>query len=173
MQVTAAFTVSLRHASTTVQNRSRQETENAMSIGQQGRCLCGAVRYRITGHPSALTRCHCRSCRLASGAPSLAWTVVTVEQLHHDGAAPVEFESSPGVFRGFCGRCGTSLTWRRIDRPATIDITTATLDEASSFAPTKEIWTEHKLRWETTDHALPHFARSSVGAEPLAPDTPG
>lgn len=144
-----------------------------MSIEYPGRCLCGAVRYRITGGAIASTRCHCRSCRLASGAPALAWVVVSVDALRHDGVAPVEFESSPGVFRGFCGRCGTSLTWRSIERPATIDVTTATLDEAASFAPTREIWIEHKLPWDTTDHALSHYAGSSVGAAPIAPDTFG
>jgi hypothetical protein len=77
------------------------------------------------------------------------------------------------VFRGFCGRCGTSLTWRTVAKPETIDITTATLDEPASFAPTKEIWIEHKLAWETTNRALPHFARSSVGATPVALDPSG
>lgn len=139
-----------------------------MPVLHQGGCLCGAVRYRIMGRPIALTRCHCRSCRLASGAPSLAWTVVAVEALHHDGVAPVEFESSPGIYRGFCSRCGTSLTWRSVDKPATIDITTASLDDPAAFPPSKEIWIEHKLPWETTDPTLPHYARSSVGAAPVA-----
>lgn len=140
-----------------------------MHVLHQGRCLCGAVRYRITREPLARTRCHCRSCRLAAGAPSLAWTVVPVEGLHHDGVAPVEFESSPGVFRGFCGQCGTSLSWRTAAKPDTVDITTATLDDPTPLAPTKEIWIEHKLSWDLTDPALPHYARSSVGATPLPP----
>jgi hypothetical protein len=66
-----------------------------MDVLHQGGCLCGAVRYRITRQPVAMTRCHCRSCRLASGSPVMAWTVVPVEGLRHDGINPVEFESSP------------------------------------------------------------------------------
>jgi hypothetical protein len=99
----------------------------------------------------------------------MAWTVVPVEGLRHDGINPVEFESSPGVFRGFCSHCGTSLSWRSEAKPDTIDITTATLDDPAPFAPTKEIWVEHKLPWDTVDPTLPHYARSSVGATPLPP----
>ena len=138
-----------------------------MHASLQGGCLCGAVRYCIVDAPVAGTLCHCRSCRLASGAPSVAWTVVRVEEFRHDGAEPVEYESSTGIFRGFCGRCGTSLTWRTVERPDTIDITTATLDQPGAFAPTKEIWIEHKLAWEAANPSLPHYARSSLGAKPL------
>lgn len=134
----------------------------------QGGCLCGAVRYRIAGAPVAGTLCHCRSCRLASGAPSVAWTVVRLDDVRYEGALPTEFESSRGVFRGFCARCGTSLTWRTAERPGTIDVTTATLDQPEAFAPTKEIWIEHKLAWETANPSLPHYARSSLGAMPIA-----
>ena len=144
-----------------------------MDVLHRGGCLCGTVRYRITGDPVARTLCHCRSCRLASGAPSLAWAVVRVGDLHHDGQRPAEFESSPGVFRGFCARCGTSLTWRSADKPATIDLTTASLDAPDAFPPTKEIWVEHRLAWEASNPVLPQYARSSVGAEPIAPGKTG
>jgi hypothetical protein len=139
-----------------------------MSTIHRGGCLCGAIRYAITGAPVVTTLCHCRSCRLASGAPSLAWTVVRVDDLRYDAGHPSEFESSPGVFRGFCRACGTSLSWRRLDRPDTIDLTTASLDAPDAFAPAKEIWLEHKLAWETAHPRLPHYARSSVGAAPLS-----
>jgi len=144
-----------------------------MDVLHRGGCLCGAVRYRITDDPIARTLCHCRSCRLASGAPSLAWIVVRVDDLHHDGSLPAEFVSSPGVHRGFCARCGTSLTWRSADKPATIDLTTASLDMPDTLPPTKEIWVEHRLAWEVANPALPQYARSSVGAEPLAPGDTG
>lgn len=143
-----------------------------MEVLHRGGCLCGAVRYRITGDPVARTLCHCRSCRLASGAPSLAWTVVRVGDLHHDGEPPAEFESSPGVFRAFCARCGTSLGWRTVAKPGTIDVTTASLDDPDAFAPTKEIWVEHRLAWEAANPSLPQYARSSVGAAPVAPGLP-
>ncbi len=40
-----------------------------------GGCLCGAVRYRVTGEPEATSHCHCYSCRRATGGPTLAWVI--------------------------------------------------------------------------------------------------
>lgn len=130
----------------------------------EGGCLCGSIRYRVTGKPVALTLCHCRSCRLACGGPSVAWTVLRCDDFAYLSAEPISFQSSPSVVRTFCGACGTSLTYQRESWPDTIDIMTATLDAPDEFAPTKEIWVEHKLAWESLNDAIPHFPRSSVGA---------
>lgn len=140
---------------------SKQEAATA----NEGGCLCGAVRYRVSGAPQALTRCHCRSCRLASGAPSLAWAIFRAEDFALVAGKLSRFASSPGVERTFCATCGTSLTYRSADRPDAIDVTTATLDDASRFAPTKEIWTEHALAWQPLDATLPHYPRSSRGTQ--------
>ena len=82
---------------------------------------------------------------------------------------PMAFRSSPPVVRTFCGKCGTPLTFQHDETPTTIDVTTASLDFPERFAPTKEIWLEHKVAWEPVNEALPHFPRSSV--EPRRPAT--
>ncbi|SFR94568.1 Uncharacterized conserved protein [Dyella sp. OK004] len=139
----------------------------------EGGCLCGAVRYRTSGAPLARTLCHCRSCRRASGAAAVAWVVFRTDDFAFVEGAPAEFSSSPGVVRGFCSQCGTPLTYRRATKGDTIDVTTATLDAANDFAPTKEIWVEHKLAWACLNDTLPHYAGSSTGASPLpSGDTP-
>ncbi|MCI0436456.1 MAG: GFA family protein [Gemmatimonadetes bacterium] len=135
------------------------------SIG--GGCLCGKVRYRATGEDVARSLCHCRTCRHASGAPSVAWVVFRADDFAFVGDPPSRFSSSPGVVRTFCGNCGTPLTYQRTAQPQTIDVTTATLDTPDAFAPTKEIWLEHRLPWESVNEALEHYARSSVGASPI------
>lgn len=77
----------------------------------EGGCLCGNVRYRSTSGPVAATLCHCRSCRLATGAPSVAWTVFRVDDFAFTSGQPIEFSSSADVVRSFCGTCGTPLTY--------------------------------------------------------------
>jgi hypothetical protein len=94
----------------------------------------------------------------------VAWTVFPAEAFAFVFGKPIEFESSPGVMRGFCGICGTPLTYRRIANTSTIDVTTATLDDADAFAPSKEIWVAEKLSWERLSDDMPHFSASSVGA---------
>ncbi|MGH8193649.1 MAG: GFA family protein [Woeseiaceae bacterium] len=134
-------------------------TENR---GHEGGCLCGSIRYRITGQPVVLSLCHCRSCRLASGGPTLAWTVVRLSNFTLLSGKLTRFRSSPSVVRTFCCSCGTALTYQRDSWPNTIDVTTATLDEPDEFAPAKEIWVDHKLSWEPLIDAIPHFPGSSV-----------
>jgi len=59
---------------------------------------------------------------------------------------------------------GAPLTYQRPSKGGSIDVSTATLDADDDFAPTKEIWTEHKLAWECLNPDLPYFARSSVSS---------
>jgi hypothetical protein len=126
----------------------------------EGGCLCGAIRYRVTGAARSSSVCHCRSCRLASGAPSVAWFVVENRQFTFLRGEPSTFRSSPPVERSFCGRCGTPLTYRHDDDPDAVEITTATLDDPERFAPTKEIWLQQKLSWAASDARVEHHARS-------------
>lgn len=132
----------------------------------EGGCLCKAIRYRITGNPLALALCHCRTCRLASGAPSVAWTVFRSSDFVILSGRPNSFSSSPDVVRTFCGRCGTPLTYQKTSQTDTTDVTTASLDRPEDFRPVKEIWVEHRLSWEALNATLPHYSQSSVGASP-------
>jgi hypothetical protein len=128
----------------------------------EGGCLCAAIRYRFTDAPLAQSRCHCRSCRLASGAPSVAWVVVRYSDFKIASGRPNRFRSSPHVMRTFCGRCGTPLAYQHDDSLDTIDDTTATLDRPEQFPPAREIWIEHKLSWESLNQDLRHYPRSSA-----------
>jgi len=126
-----------------------------------GGCLCGAIRYRVSGAALSKTLCHCRSCRLASGAPSLAWAIFRREQVQFLRGALTEFRSSPPALRGFCNVCGTTLSYRTERRPEHLDIATATFDRPELFAPQCEIWIAEKIDWEVTNPALPQFVGSS------------
>jgi hypothetical protein len=43
-----------------------------MKLPLEGGCLCGQLRYRISGQPRSADHCHCRMCRRAAGAPVVA-----------------------------------------------------------------------------------------------------
>lgn len=131
-------------------------------MDQEGGCLCGAIRYRVTGPARATSLCHCESCRRAAGGPSLAWAVFDADKVEIVEGALAIHRSSPGVERGFCAACGTSLSYARADRPNLFDVTTASLDDPEAFPPAVEIWTEERLSWEAVNPGLPQFAGSSV-----------
>lgn len=66
-------------------------------------------------------------------------------------------QSSPGVSRGFCRNCGTSLTYAHEQRPGEIDITLVTLDEPEVLRPTCHIWVREKLSWVVIVDGLQQF----------------
>ena len=85
-------------------------TDNS-TIGAEGGCLCGAVRYRVKGPLGEAHGCHCSLCRRQSGhyivGVHIEWPNVEIE----DETALSWYESSPGIKRGFCSRCGSKLFW--------------------------------------------------------------
>ena len=130
----------------------------------EGGCLCGAVRYRVSGEPVATTLCHCRSCRRASGGTNVAWAVFDKADFEWLAGEPADFSSSPGIHWLFCGACGSLVGYRRASRPDHVDITTGTLDEPERFPPAVEIWLDHKIGWETLNPDLPKRPQSSLNA---------
>jgi len=114
-----------------------------------GGCQCGAVRFRVDGALGRASICHCRMCQKAFGsfygplvsAPGLAWT----------RGAPKYFQSSNRVRRGFCGDCGTPLTFEPDDGPAEVAI--GAFDDPSGLRPVIQHDVAARLPWldELTD----------------------
>ena len=82
----------------------------------KGSCLCGAVRFEVTGILDPPDACHCSQCRKQSGhfwasteIARSALTIYGVENLSW-------FRSSEKVQRGFCSTCGSSLFWDPIEK---------------------------------------------------------
>jgi hypothetical protein len=125
----------------------------------EGGCLCGAIRYRITGAPLSSTICHCATCRKASAAPSVAWLSIDRGQFQVLSGYPQLHQSSPDVIRRFCGGCGSQLLYENAASPNTIDVTTVSLDAPEAFPPSLEVWLEHKLPWQVPNEDLRHYHR--------------
>jgi hypothetical protein len=128
-----------------------------------GGCLCGRVRYEARGEATNLCFCHCTSCRRATGAPMVPWGTFAAANFAIVQGRLAQFSSSPGVTRGFCAGCGTSLTYRRDDRGGEIDVTLASLDDPAALVPQMHIWVEDKPPWVVIDDGRPQYAKSLVG----------
>ena len=129
-----------------------------------GGCLCGAIRYRVSGEAIAATLCHCRSCRRASGGTNVAWAVFDNRQFKWLTGYPAAYSSSPGIEWLYCKHCGSLVGYRRSSRPEHMDVTTGTLDDPELYPPTVEIWIEHRIAWEPLDPQLPKRPQSSLNA---------
>jgi hypothetical protein len=126
----------------------------------EGGCLCGAIRYRVTGRPTNTMVCHCQTCRRAAGSPVVAWLTFARANFRIGKGSLVEFSSTPPVRRGFCGKCGTPLTYAHRDSPDAIDVTTCSLDDPQAFPPTHHSWLSDGLTWVRFGDNLPAFPQS-------------
>ena len=129
-----------------------------------GGCLCGSVRYQVSGTPLHLCYCHCSSCRRAAGAPLVPWGTFARADFRLTRGHLAEYHSTTPVTRGFCAACGTPLTYRHEARGGEIDVTLATLDEPARLAPVMHVWVSEKLPWLLIADGLPQHPRGALGA---------
>jgi len=123
----------------------------------EGGCLCGAVRYAIAGKPISSGICHCETCRRTGSAPALPFVGVSSAGFRFTRGRPVDYASSSGVIRSFCGRCGSPLTYRRSDAPDELDVMTVSLDNPAAVAPTFHVWVSEALPWDRFGGDLPAY----------------
>ena len=130
----------------------------------EGGCLCGAVRYRITGSIDSVGHCHCSMCRRGSGGTVVTWATVPLENLSVTRGEPAVYKSSDHGERRFCPNCGTQIVFWTTRFPEEIDITVATLDHPEDFPPDRHIWTRDRLPWLHLDEHLPEHADFTFGS---------
>jgi len=112
-----------------------------LPVRLSGGCQCGAVRFAAEGlkRPSI---CHCRMCQKAFAAPYGA--LVYVDKVEWTRGKPKHFQSSKVVRRGFCGDCGTPLTY---EWDGKIDLAICAFDDPAAIAPEIQLAEESRLPW--------------------------
>ena len=136
-----------------------------MGAGElEGGCLCGATRFRVSGPVTNLCCCHCRSCRLAAGAPFVAWGTFETARFGLLRGELARYRSSKSVVRSFCSTCGTALTYTHDARPGELDVALVTLDDPGALRPECHIWTSHKLPWVALGDGLPEHPEWRQGS---------
>lgn len=124
-----------------------------------GGCFCDAVRFEVSGPEKFACFCHCHSCQHAAGAPVVAWATYARSTLRVTRGEMHFYHSSPGVTRGICSACGTSISYEHVERPGEIDLTLNSLDNPSAPVLKAHIWTEDKAPWLMLDDNLPVYKR--------------
>jgi hypothetical protein len=114
----------------------------------EGRCLCGAVRFVATGPPKGVYWCHCDSCRRHSGAPVSVFVAFERAAYTVTQGEITKFESTPGrTTRGFCPRCGSTLTCEVRSLPSETHFHIGAFDDAARLAPTRHVFPNERLPW--------------------------
>ena len=105
-----------------------------------GSCLCGQVKYTVSGPLRPVIACHCQQCRRTSGF-HVAATSAPRETVRIHGTL-TWYRSSTKAKRGFCATCGSNLFW---DGPGkNLSIFAGTLDAPTGLALAGHIYCADK-----------------------------
>jgi hypothetical protein len=115
----------------------------------EGGCLCGTVRFVARSRPKAVYWCHCESCRSHTGAPVSVFALFDCEAYTVTRGEITKFDSTPGqTRRGFCARCGSTLTCESLPGPTETHFHIGAFDHPEQLPPTKkEYFPEERLPW--------------------------
>lgn len=124
-----------------------------------GSCLCGGVRYEVTGPLTGALNCHCNTCRKAHGAAFRSRARVEAGDFRWvQGEALVTYyESSPGNHRGFCRVCGSPLLSRFDQDPSCYGLPLGALDDDPGVKPGRHVFVADKAPWFDITDGLPQF----------------
>lgn len=125
-----------------------------------GGCFCRQLRYEVKGPEKFACFCHCQSCQRAAGAPLVPWATYERDTFRVTDGEMHEHHSSPGVTRGICSKCGTSIAYENENRPGEIDITVNSLDDPGLPEFRAHIWTEDRQPWLAIDDGLPVYEQN-------------
>ncbi|MGW3387450.1 GFA family protein [Streptomyces cinereoruber] len=121
------------------------ETDVAADPGPEiraGGCLCGKVRFTVTGPVDDPHVCRCTHCAKRSGAPFQWWAGFPAAGLQWtgEGGEPTWYDTHPSkTARGFCGECGSHVAARDYGDDSVIGILATAIDHYdtdAALAPT-------------------------------------
>lgn len=126
----------------------------------RGSCLCGGVRYEISGPLSYPLNCHCSMCRKAHGAAFRSRARIKADDFRWTQGAELVtyYESSPGNHRGFCRVCGSPLLSRFDNNPRSYGLPLGALDDDPGIKPGFHVFVASKAPWYDITDELPQFA---------------
>lgn len=135
------------------------------NVVQTGGCLCGAVRFEVTGEGSNPHSCSCRNCQQHTGAPTVAWVEFARDQVRWTGTAgaPATYRSSDYSSRAFCAACGSSIG--AIDDAPTVALLVGSFDDPAqaAFAPEYHSFDDVRPGWWHFDPAAAVPAPGGAG----------
>jgi adenylate cyclase len=124
-----------------------------------GGCLCEHIRFEVTGEPVGTGFCHCNICKKAIGAPVNAWVAFFDRDVTFLDSHPQQYQSSDIAERGFCPKCGTSLSYRML-KPEISDFVVlciGSMDKPEDYPPVWHGGTECQLLWLELHDKLPRM----------------
>jgi hypothetical protein len=123
----------------------------------KGSCLCGKIRYEVSGPLGPVVYCHCSQCRKASGSSFATNASIAVDHFRITRGAGLlrDYESSQGVKRCFCAECGSAIIKRVESSPDSVRLRLGTLDGDPGVKPVAHIFVGSRAPWTALTDGLP------------------
>ena len=122
-----------------------------------GRCECGAVRYRVADAFEYAMNCHCSRCRAGTGSAFKAFGGVPRDRLQVvEGADRLLVWGDDDGNHTRCGVCG-SLLWSVVRDGSWVHVALGSLADEPSIRPQGHIHVGSKAPWFEITDDLPQF----------------
>ncbi|MCA9513201.1 MAG: GFA family protein [Myxococcales bacterium] len=123
----------------------------------RGSCLCGGVRYEVTGAFGPAIHCHCSQCRKASGSSFATNASVAASDFRIVAGEELlgRYESSPGQLRCFCSRCGSPVVKLYAGDVPFVRVRLGTLDDDAGIEVREHFHVGSKAPWTRILDDLP------------------
>jgi hypothetical protein len=117
-----------------------------------GKCECGAVRYRVADAFRYAANCHCSNCRASTGSAFKPFAGIERDKLEvTDGANKLLTWGEADNNHTRCAVCG-SLLYSVVRDGAFVHVALGSLSDEPSIRPTEHIFVGSKAPWfEITD----------------------
>lgn len=125
----------------------------------RGGCLCGRVRYEISGTIQNIVYCHCSKCRKAQGSAFATNGNVAFRDFSFvSGEGELTgYESSPGQTKYFCRHCGSPIISKNTAHPEWVRVRLGSIDSDIEERPAAHIFVASKANWENIAGELPRY----------------
>ncbi len=126
-----------------------------------GSCICGSVKYEISGEFKFFYHCHCSRCRKSTGTGHASNII-----LNPDAAEWTAGEELLGSYKVpdaerfrtmFCKNCGSPLPRVALERNIAV-IPAGSLDSNPDIEPSGRIFFDSKAEWSCDSTELPVWA---------------
>lgn len=117
----------------------------ALALPLRGGCICGALRYEVTGQPLMATLCHCTTCQRRTGSAYSMSLIVRRRDFRLSAGAPLSrplpTESGRINVQHFCENCLVRTHTEPEAAPDILYVRPGTLDDPGAIAPIAQIFT--------------------------------
>lgn len=124
-----------------------------------GGCLCGRVRFEITGEIQDIIHCHCSQCRKAQGSAFATNGNVDAEEFRFITGEDelTGYESTPGQIKYFCKHCGSPIISKSQSSTDKVRVRMGAIESDITERPAAHIFVTSKANWEDIAGDLPQY----------------